>query len=226
MDKLDDLKGIGRATAERLQKAGIDSFAKLAAASDEQLQAIQNLPGDVAAWTKWREEAKTRVDAPRSMTAEELAALAGQWDDARAALKAAGETVAALQADTNATPETLEAARLSVLEAQAALDALAPLPEGVTLPPASANKNTLGAGPASSAQTSPAPAPVQGTNTPREPSQGGSNPAAPAGNAGEQSGVCITNVLWGGEIHPPKTPLTLPRGIALALEADGAFQLL
>ena len=226
MDKLDTLKGIGRATAERLEKAGIDSFAKLAAATDEQLQAIEQLPGDLAAWTRWREEAKARGAAPRPMTAEELAALARQWDEARAAVKAAGDAVAALQADPQATSEALEAARRGVLEAQARLGALTPLPEGITLPPASPNKNTLGTGPATPAQASPAPQLAQGANTPREPSLGGSNPAAPATGAVELEGVCITNVRWQGETHLPQSLLKLPKDIALALQADGALQLM
>lgn len=133
MDKLESLKGIGRASAERLTAAGIDTFAKLAASTDLQLQAIANLPGDAKLWAAWRAEAQTKAAAPRAMTAEELSTLVQQWDDARDALKAAGDAVALLQANPDATPEAIAEAQAKSDAAQAVIAALAPLPEGLSL---------------------------------------------------------------------------------------------
>jgi hypothetical protein len=155
MDDLTILKGIGPAAAKKLIAAGIDSFAKLAAASPDQLVAIDRLPGSPADWAGWLAEAKARLPAPpalRELTNEEMLDLVKAWDDARANLNGAGDAVAAIQAQLAdpaiAGPERaqldldLAAAQGRVADLAAAIEALRPLPEGVRLPDASLKKDT------------------------------------------------------------------------------------
>jgi len=90
--------------------------------------------------------------APRAMTDAEVAALVTAWDAARTELQDAGNAVAELQLrfdaidaeeDSQDLNTQLTAAQERSAAAQAAIKALTPLPEGVTLP-AAAKPNTEG----------------------------------------------------------------------------------
>lgn len=202
MDDLTSLKGIGKATVKKLRDAGIDSFAKLAAATPDQLNAAQ-VAGGPADWTAMIAEARDKQAsaAPRELTAEQVNALVRAWDDARAALSSAGDNVAAIQeqldalapeADRGALEQQLEAARAEVTKAHAAIDALQPLPDGTKLPSAPKAKQTneqIPAGPRGADAGQPGgkpPAPNSATKGPGgEPAEDAlSNSAAVAGAAG------------------------------------------
>lgn len=143
MDDLTQIHGIGAKTAEKLVKAGIDSFALLAAATPNQLNATK-VAGSPADWQGFIDAAKA-LSSPREMTETELAALVKSWDDARTALSTAGDQVVEIQALIGALPADadrtdLEAqlaeAQAAVAKAHDAIATLTPLPDGVRLPDA------------------------------------------------------------------------------------------
>lgn len=146
MDDLTSLKGIGKATSKKLKEAGIDSFAKLAAATPDQLNAalVSGGPDDWAAMIAEAGKVAPAAET-RELTADEVNDLVAAWDKARAELNAAGEAVAAVQikidalapdADRSALDAELAAAHATVATAHTTIDALRPLPEGVRLPDA------------------------------------------------------------------------------------------
>lgn len=161
MDDLTQLKGIGKATAGRLVAGGIDSFASLAAATPEQLGAIDKLGGTPAEWLGWVDQAKALAQpVSRPLSNAELVALVQSWDDARTELDAAGEAVAAIHLqmdalDADADPTQLDAdltaAQERVNKAKADIAALIPLPEGLRLP--DARKKEIPADPQSGTDT-------------------------------------------------------------------------
>lgn len=125
MDDLTRIKGIGNVTAARLAGAGFDGYAALAAATPEQLQAIDRLPGSPADWSDWVNQAKALMPAPVDLgtaTPDEIQLQAARIDAARAKIVAAGEAVAAAAASGDA--QAIEAARLAALAATAELDGL------------------------------------------------------------------------------------------------------
>jgi hypothetical protein len=143
MDDLTKLKGIGTVTAKRLAAAGIDSFARLAAANPAQLEAAK-INGSSKELEAMIAAAAVQLEPQeRAMSDDELRALVAAWDEARAELNAAGDAVADLQAQLAAlAPDAdrteldagLAAAQERVGKAHAAIEALRPLPSGVRLP--------------------------------------------------------------------------------------------
>jgi len=146
MDDLTILKGVGRATEKKLHAAGIDSFAKLGAATPDQLNAAQ-VAGSPSDWAAMIAAAAEMAPAPteRQMTAEELSELVQSWVDARAELMAASDAVVTAQyqldtieagADRSQIEADLDVAKELVKAVEAKIAALALLPEGVVLPEA------------------------------------------------------------------------------------------
>ncbi|WDR00746.1 helix-hairpin-helix domain-containing protein [Devosia sp. J2-20] len=147
MDDLTTLKGVGRATEKKLLGAGLDSFAKLAGATPDQLSAAQ-VAGGPSDWVAMIAAAAEMAPTPteRQMTAEELSDLVQSWVDARAELMAASDAVVSIHyqldtieagTDRSQIEADLDVAKELVKAVEGKIAALAPLPEGVVLPDAS-----------------------------------------------------------------------------------------
>ena len=124
MDNLTTIKGIGKATARQLADAGIASFEALAAATPEQLVAIDKLSGSPAAFASWVSAAKALAPKPvdlNSASPDQVKDQVAKIDAARARVSAAQEAVDKAVGQINVD----QAALASELEAaQQALDLL------------------------------------------------------------------------------------------------------
>lgn len=151
MDDLKQIHGIGAATERKLFAAGIDSFAKLAAATPDQLNSAQ-IAGGPDDWAKFIAEAgKLAPKAPIDLataSGEEIAAQARKIEAARLQLSALADAVVLAHGNlqaiaAGAAPEAVAAAEAALAEARALVDvavadarALFGVPEGEALPQA------------------------------------------------------------------------------------------
>lgn len=150
MDDLTKISGIGEATAAKLAAGGIDTFAKLAASSHDQLELLK-IPGNAEGHQKLITAAAELAPKPIDLniaTAEQIAAQAGKIEAARLQLSQVADAVVMaygqLQAlSIDAAPEQVSAAEQALADARSLVDAatadaraLFGVPDGAQLPPA------------------------------------------------------------------------------------------
>lgn len=149
MDDLTKISGIGPATAKKLAGAGIDTYAKLAAANHEQLEALRisgNAEEHQALIRAAAELAPKTIDLTNA-SADEIAAQAAKIETARVQLAQRADTAVmafgllkaaqgASEADFLAAETTFNDAISAVHAAVAEARALLGVPEDAPLPPA------------------------------------------------------------------------------------------
>jgi hypothetical protein len=150
MDDLTKITGIGAATAKKLVAGGIDTFAKLAAANHEQLEALK-IAGDAEGHQALIKAAAEMAPKPidlNNATPEEISAQAAKIEAARLQLAQLADAVVlahghlqGLAAD--AAPELVAAAETALANARSLIDAaiadarsLFGVPDGELLPAA------------------------------------------------------------------------------------------